>query len=400
MTDHALLSPSSAARWLNCPGSVRLTKNLPNATSEYAQLGRFAHTIAEIALTETDGDVHLAGLRASNRFACEYGEVPEHEPDDINGAVQKYLDYVSTLPGEVFVEQKIDLTRWVPGGFGTADYVAVSDEALHVVDYKNGTGVPVSPVENEQAMCYAVGVVDALEMLYEFEAVVIHIVQPRAFAEPSVWETTKTDLLKWADETLAPGAAIALTEEGGLYPGDKQCRWCAAQASCPELASQALDAAMDGFELIVPELRLKDVEALDLDQVGLLCQWSKPIKSWLEALERRAYNELKLGNHVPGWKRVYGNKPARRWADEKKAQRELNRLAKENGTKAADVKVPSKPISPTKAEALFGKDLFSESLAELVTQGDPKPTLAPASDSRPAIVVEDPTKGLEDLTKN
>lgn len=45
---HALLSASSAARWLHCTAAPRFEEQFPETTSEYAEEGRLAHAICEL----------------------------------------------------------------------------------------------------------------------------------------------------------------------------------------------------------------------------------------------------------------------------------------------------------------------------------------------------------------
>ncbi len=50
MVAHALLSPSSAERWMQCPGSVALSYGAPDSSSEYADEGTAAHELAAMCL--------------------------------------------------------------------------------------------------------------------------------------------------------------------------------------------------------------------------------------------------------------------------------------------------------------------------------------------------------------
>ena len=45
---HALLSASSASRWLKCTAAPRFEEHLPERTGEYAEEGRLAHSICEL----------------------------------------------------------------------------------------------------------------------------------------------------------------------------------------------------------------------------------------------------------------------------------------------------------------------------------------------------------------
>ena len=75
----------------------------------------------------------------------------------------------------VMVEQKLDYSRWVKDGYGTGDAVIVADGTLHVVDFKYGTGVPVSAEGNSQMRLYALGALDMFGELYDIDTVVMTI---------------------------------------------------------------------------------------------------------------------------------------------------------------------------------------------------------------------------------
>lgn len=91
--------------------------------------------------------------------------------------------------------------RWVPEGFGTGDCVIIADGLLHIIDYKYGVGIPVAAENNSQLMCYAAAALDTFECIYSIDRIKLSIYQPRR-ENVCTWETTKDELLKWADEIL------------------------------------------------------------------------------------------------------------------------------------------------------------------------------------------------------
>ena len=87
---HALLSPSSAHRWINCPGSVGLIKDIPEVMSEYALEGSAAHILAQYCLEDkNDAAKHVGRMYAVKEIDAY---LIEKEMADY---VQVYLNSVS-----------------------------------------------------------------------------------------------------------------------------------------------------------------------------------------------------------------------------------------------------------------------------------------------------------------
>lgn len=155
---HALLGPSSSAMWLGCPPSARLTEHMPHETSVYAEEGTKAHYLCE-QLVRRSVPAWM-GLPAAP--TQDLLDNPEY-PTEMKNAAELYADFIHTLwvgfphTPTVCVEQHVKMTRWVPECFGTCDCLLIGDGLLHVVDFKYGAGVPVSPEENTQMMLYALG---------------------------------------------------------------------------------------------------------------------------------------------------------------------------------------------------------------------------------------------------
>ena len=183
--DHALLSPSSASRWLYCTKAPRLEERFPESTSRAAEEGTLAHAIAEVKARayfyNTPGDTdcrhELRTMRESPLYKSE-----------MDRATDEYLDYLKSViinldsVYTVMLETQVQYDRYAPGGFGRADCLIWAPPVLYVVDYKNGAGVPVSPVENPQMMLYALGALDTYSAIYgkSIQGVALTIVQPNA----------------------------------------------------------------------------------------------------------------------------------------------------------------------------------------------------------------------------
>ena len=356
---HAKLSASGAHRWMACPGSVKAEEGLPDQSSSFAQEGTMAHDVVERALR----------LDFNCDTICDRPEIAE--------PAQIYVDYVRALPGKHrFVEMRVSFDEWVPGGFGTADSIVI-DEAtstLHISDLKFGIGVRVDAEQNPQALLYALGAYSGFSFLHEIERIKIAIVQPR-LDHISEWEISTEDLLKWgeiarvaAEETAKPNAK--------RIPGEKQCRFCKAKATCPalyRLAEQTLLADFEAHDDPVAPNKLTD------EQLSTALAARPVIEAWLNAVEALVKQRLSTGGTFPGWKLVEG-RANRAWINEEEAIKELEWML---GDKAYTRKI----ISPAQAEKALGK-AHKGSIESFVFKPQGKAALAPESDPRPSIAAD------------
>ena len=93
---HALLSPSSAHRWLACPPSARLTEHMPDTVSPYAAEGTRAHALCEETLTrslQAWANNEPEGYPAASA-ACDG---PDREPNEMIAAAPVSYTHL-TLP--------------------------------------------------------------------------------------------------------------------------------------------------------------------------------------------------------------------------------------------------------------------------------------------------------------
>ena len=271
MGKHALLSASSAHRWLNCPPSAQFCADLEDKGSEYAQEGTDAHSLCEhklklaLGMETTDPTENLSF----------YNEEMEQCAND-------YAAYVMELVAEarktckdpvVLIEQRLDFSRFVPDGFGTGDCVIIADGTLYIVDYKHGKGVEVSADANPQMMLYALGALELFDGIYDIDTVRMAIFQPRR-ENISVFTMSKSDLYKWAEETLSPTAKLAY-EGGGEFACGDWCRFCKAKANCRKRAEYNLELARYDFET---HATLEDAEiAAILAKADELSAWAADV---------------------------------------------------------------------------------------------------------------------------
>ena len=300
--------------------------------------------------------------------------VPTSQTEEMEDCAAGYAAYVTELletakqtftDPMVMIEQRVDFSRWVQGGFGTADCIVIADGVLNIVDYKHGKGVDVSAEKNPQMMMYALGVLEIFDGIYDIDTVRMTIFQPRK-SNVSVYEMNKADLLEWADTELTQKAKLAYEGLGEFHCGE-WCHFCKAKAECRERAEANIALAKYDFE--EPAL-LDDEEIADiLGKVDALTAWASDVKEY-------ALQQAVSGKEWTGWKLVEGRS---------------NRKYTNDAVVAATVEgagfdpYERKVLGITAMQKLLGKSRFEELLAPYIEKPQGKPTLVPESDKRPAI---------------
>lgn len=265
----------------------------------------------------------------------------------------------------VLIEQRLDFSKWVPGGFGTGDCVIVADDTLTVIDYKHGLGVLVDAEKNSQMMCYALGALQLFDGIYDINHVSMTIFQPRR-DNVSTYRLHKDELLHWAKTVLKPTAELAAKGEGEYKAGD-HCRFCKIKATCRKRAEYNLELAQ--YDFAVPStLQDEEIEAV-LERADELVNWAGDVKEY-------ALQQALLGKQWEGWKLVEG-RSNRRYVNE-----EAVAVAVE---KAGFDPYEKKLLGITAMTKQLGKKRFEELLSNLVEKPQGKPVLVPESDKRPAM---------------
>ena len=368
MPKHAYLSASASHRWLACPPSAKLCANIADQTSEYAQQGTDCHELCAYLVEKalgravTDPTENLTFYDAEMQICAE--EYRNYVLEQIEAAKEFCKD------PQVMIEQRLDFSRWVENGFGTGDCVIVADEVLQIIDYKHGLGVLVSAGDeehggNSQMMCYALGALEAFGDIYDINQIKMTIFQPRR-DNVSTYTISKDDLLKWAEEVLAPTAQLAYTGKGEFKAGD-HCQFCKVKATCRKRAEYNLELAKYDFEM---PATLDNIEiAAILAKVDEMISWGNDIKEF-------ALQQAQSGVHFDGWKIVEG-RSNRKFTDEAAAASKV----KGAGYNPYEKKL----LGITAMSTMLGKKKFEELLGELVYKPPGKPTLVPESDKRPAM---------------
>lgn len=363
MGAHARFSPSAANRLIHCPPSLVLGEAFEDEESPYAAEGSAGHALAE----------HLIKKYLKQRTTRP---VSDYYSDDLLEAVD---DYVSFVIGEIeearqeytsplcSVEQRVDISDYVPDCFGTADMVIVTDRMVHIIDLKLGKGVPVYAEDNPQLKIYGLGVLELAEMLFNIENVRLTIYQPR-LSNSSTWDISPSDLKAWGEETLRHAGKLALKGEGDLSAGS-WCRFCKARLTCRKRAEENLKLAQMEFK--APALLTDDEIAEVLRTADELAKWASDVYAY-------AQDQAIIHHKVwKGFKLVMG-KSNRKYTSEEEV------AAAASAAGYTDIYKKSL-IGITEMERLMGKKEFVRILGALVYKPEGKVTLVPESDKREAI---------------
>lgn len=393
---HAKLAPSSAYRWLSCPGSVELNESVVDTGSSYAEEGTAGHEIFAFAGRGTELNTFLGKRIHVEDGAPEGVEVTQELLDHVAEALEWVREYKEAHPRAViFQEQKFEIGAYnfdLPPGvlYGTADFVAISPEELCIADLKLGFVNVVAP-ENEQLILYALGALSATGWIHD--TIRIAILQPKTGAPKEVvYTAAQMDAFR---EAYAPGVKIA-AEGGPLVASEEACRWCKAAGVCPEIKKATLALARREFSNLI---------TLSGEEVAEILEKGTMIEQALKSVRAHALKLLEIDpNSIPGWKRVQGEKK-RRWKDEDVA------MEKFKASLPLDVIAPRSLVSPLQVETALGKALHDliqkehggknkqgkkvtkkacneeaeEIVAPYAEKPDGFPTLVKDADARPAL---------------
>jgi len=373
-SEHAVLAASASHRWLECPGSIELSKMFSETGSAYTEEGSLAHSMAEEAI----GRGGKVSLKLKRQIRAFYEEHPE-----LNGSYEAMEDTVMPYVEWVWEEQsamrkadsgtlmmtevRLDLTDYIPEGFGTSDVMIFNDDIIEVIDLKYGKGVPVSAENNPQLKIYALGALSAVDGLVEPKKVKMVIYQPR-LDNISVVEMPVKELLKWAKDVLIPGAKLAMTKDAPLKYGE-HCRFCPARAKC-RVRAEAMEEIAD--------MRCGDI--LTPEEIAVILTVADDVKKWIDEVKEAALADALNGEEIPGFKIVEGRSNRKIDADEAT----IIGIAEAEGF-SEDTIYERKLKGISALESLMGKKRFAEAFKAVIVKPEGKPVLVPESDKREAI---------------
>ena len=370
MGAHALLSPSSASRWLNCTAAPHLEADMPDVSSGFAVEGTLAHAYCAkklktfLGLPTEHEDKEIAELADYHT-----GEMDEYTDAYATIVIEKYNAARTITPdAQLLVETRLDFSEHIPDSFGTADAIIIADGTMDVIDFKYGKGVSVSAFKNPQMQIYALGAYDKFSFEYRIDRVRMTIIQPR-IDNLSDYELSVSDLMAWTDEVLTPRAGEAFSGKGTQTPGE-WCRFCKVKSRCRALANQSLQTALEK----------PDPQLLNPQELADVLPKLETIKIWLTGIEEYALHTALSGTAVPGWKVVEG----------RSSRQITNPTAISDALSGAGIGrdllyKPQELLPITELEKLVGKKQFAALCAQWISKPQGKPTLVPESDKRQAI---------------
>ena len=377
---HALLSASSASRWLVCTASPRFEEGLPEIDSTYAEEGRLAHAIAEIKVlkkfTDMTGRAYTTRLNNLKKDALYDQEMDKTTDFYLEHLTEQAMLYNSSPT--VAAEVKVDFGEYVPEGFGTCDCVMIGGDTLSITDYKHGKGVPVSAVGNPQMRLYALGALKRYAPVFgdTIKQIRMTIDQPRLDSYTSDIITVE-ELRAWG-ESIKPIAQKAFSGMGEFVPGE-HCRFCRGKAQCRARAN-ANTALEDFKDCALPGEPAPDelARALTDAEIGDLLIRGQQLVQWYKDLEEYATKALLDGKPIEGWKLVAG-RSNRTFTDQEAAIKAVIAAGYDEA-----LVYDRKPKTLSELEKLMGKAEFADKIGSYVIKPPGKPTLAPATDKREA----------------
>lgn len=368
---HALLSASSAHRWMHCPMSATAEAIEEDRETDYAAEGTLAHEVAEW---------YASGRSKTDNLDKGLDDGVTPEMLEFGQAYRDYIKEHDHGSAEILLEQRLDFSPWVPEGFGTGDCLILEDGHLTIIDYKYGQGVPVSAENNDQMRCYALGAINDYGALYDISKVTMCIFQPR-INNVSEWEQTTEELMAWAEKELKPAAEKAFSGKGG-YSAGPWCKFCNHAGKCRKLANTCTTT----FELYGKKRKIESLAPFEIDEI---LRTQPLIELWLKRVYETAMQKLMAGEEIPGQKLVEG-RSTRKWDQPATVQNELSAVLD-----PSEFMTEPELMSPAQLEKSIGRKKVAELVGNYIVKAPGKVGIAPSEDKRPAYVLGGEFENLE-----
>ena len=394
MSAHAKLSPSGAHRWMVCHGSVALEAPFPDSSSAFAAEGTLAHEIASECLISGADPAQVIGQPATvDGFDFIIDQTMVDHVKDYMKLVHEYAE-----GGELMVEKRVGIGHLTgeEGAGGTSDVIIIKGSEIIVIDLKYGMGVRVDADANPQLMIYALGALNEYDLIGDFDTVTMVIHQPR-LNHVSEYSIPVEQLLAFGDDVRSAADKVR-SPDADLAPGEKQCKFCKAKATCPALRAEMAEVVggsadlSDFADLVAREITSETSDnylPVAMSKIEMIEQWCKAVRA---ETERR----LLAGQPVTGYKLVEGRAGNRDWRDAKAVEEMMKKTFRMRDDQVYDFKL----ISPTKAEKVFKENPKRwANLQEQIVRSEGKPSVAPATDKRPAMDIKSIAEEFGDLVK-
>lgn len=351
---HARFSPSSAEKWMTCPGALALEATLPASiltkSSKSAEKGTELHKIAETALL--------------NHWdtAAVFHYMDSFKLNDSRFIVIDYVKYVRKIDGQKYYEQKVD--SGIYDCHGTVDCIIIEGSTLHIIDLKTGSGHKVEAKENKQLMIYAIAAINSLTGGMFIDKIKLHIVQP-PLDNFDCWEMTFKELIAFSYRLKSAIKACIDTPTKYVYT-EKGCQWCKAKTICPN------------FTNMIGKM-IEDKDSLE-GKLAYYLPLLPNLEKFIKDVESQAKSILLQGGEVRGYKCVNGRGGKRRWADEDLLVNDAT-----NQHIIHHIKAPPSLLSPAKVEKTLKEKNINFDINKHIISTSGNPTLVKEEDPRPPI---------------
>lgn len=405
---HALASPSSSAKWLNCPNSLAMEIGQPESDTKAADLGTDKHELLSLCLEFGKNAIDYEGhvLKKEHTVNKELAADVQTVLDNINERVSSYR--LRGCDVSIDSEQDVPTTHVTtePDATGRADIVLrVSwpdgNTDVEVIDAKFGWQ-EVLAERNTQGMMYLAGAIEKFSLTEDFRNATFVIEQP-ARGVSDEWSTTPDEIAAFVEDArpkaqkaimihkLASEGQRALKEED-FNPSEKTCMWCKAKAVCPALKAKVEETIERDFQALDPDSNLAVlVEHVSVERLGEIFPHLELIEDWVKAVRARIEHEVFTGNTVPGVKVVAGKKGNRAWSSEEEAEAMMKKFKMKQEQMYSFELLGPKPI----LDSLKDQPRRLKQIEALVVQPPGKPHVVHESDKRPAIEIKPIEDGFE-----